>query len=83
VNEKLINGGIKEDTPEILIYAIPTTSGGKLRFVTSHGKYLGSVEFDCVDTAALLIMGNQFQAYAAQHGGGIQIAPSTAGLRTS
>lgn len=79
--EKLLNGA--GPAPEIMIYQIPTQGGAKLRFVTSHGRYLGSIEFDAVDAQALLILGSQFQGYAAQQTGSIQIATAAPGLRTS
>lgn len=69
--------------PNVLIYQIPQQNGAKLRFVTPQGKYLGSVEFDVVDAESLILVGNQFQAYAAQQAGGVQIATHFGNLRAS
>lgn len=64
---------------------IPMPSGAKIAYVTQHGKYLGSVQFDVVDKAALEVLGSMFQQFCAQQAGGIQIAGASAlaGMRMS
>ena len=51
----------------------------KIVFCTSNGQYVGSISWENTQGAEFLkIMADQFQAYASQQAGGIQIAGASA-----
>ena len=69
---------------QVAISMVPN-GGNRLVFVTTSGKYLGSVQFDATDAQSLGIIGNGFQQFTAQQAGSIQVAngANIPGLRTS
>ena len=73
-----------EQQVTVKMHGIQMPSGAKLRFTQSDGTYLGSIEFDAINSQALGLIGNMFQQFVAQQTGGIQLATAGAvpGLRT-
>lgn len=75
----------KSNDLQVHTHVVPQPGGAKLVFMTSQGKYVGTVTFDAADPSSLAVLGSLFQQFCSQQAGGIQVvgANSVPGLRAS
>ena len=71
-------------TVQVKAHFIPKSGGATLRFTTTNGDYLGSIEYDVATPQMLAPIANIFQNWAAQQTGGIVMSNGAAipGLRS-
>jgi hypothetical protein len=68
------NGSAQPPQRNLLQSVLPTPNGLRLIYTYSDGIYVGEIVVTAHDNATMALIANVFQAFAADHARGLQVA---------